>query len=99
MENHVISGAGAVVTICEGLRDDLIARGNDPGRISIMPNGVDLDLFGDPLQRDPAFAAGLGLGIGPVIGFIGSFYDYEGIDDLIPFSPDEYVTALFEEKW
>ena len=23
----------------------------------------------------------------------------EGIDDLIPFSPDEYVDALFEEKW
>jgi fused signal recognition particle receptor len=23
----------------------------------------------------------------------------EGIDDLIPFSPDDYVTALFEEKW
>jgi len=23
----------------------------------------------------------------------------EGIDDLIPFSPDEYVKALFEEKW
>jgi fused signal recognition particle receptor len=23
----------------------------------------------------------------------------EAIDDLIPFSPDDYVTALFEEKW
>jgi fused signal recognition particle receptor len=23
----------------------------------------------------------------------------EGIEDLIPFSPDDYVTALFEEKW
>jgi len=23
----------------------------------------------------------------------------EGIDDLIPFSPEEYVEALFEEKW
>jgi fused signal recognition particle receptor len=23
----------------------------------------------------------------------------EAIDDLIPFSPDEYVDALFEEKW
>ncbi len=23
----------------------------------------------------------------------------EGIDDLLPFSPDEYVTALFEESW
>ena len=23
----------------------------------------------------------------------------EGIDDLIPFSPQEYVDALFKEKW
>ena len=23
----------------------------------------------------------------------------EGIDDLIPFAPQEYVDALFEEKW
>ena len=23
----------------------------------------------------------------------------ESIDDLIPFSPDDYVTALFEDKW
>ncbi len=87
MENHVIAGASAVVTICAGLRDDLIARGNDPHRISIMPNGVDLTLFGEPLQRDPAFAAEQGLGDGPVIGFIGSFYDYEGIDDLIAAMP------------
>ena len=23
----------------------------------------------------------------------------EGIDDLIPFAPKDYVDALFEEKW
>jgi fused signal recognition particle receptor len=23
----------------------------------------------------------------------------EGIDDLIPFSPEEYVEALFQDKW
>ena len=23
----------------------------------------------------------------------------EGIDDLIPFSPQDYVDALFQEKW
>ena len=23
----------------------------------------------------------------------------EAIDDLVPFSPEEYVNALFEEKW
>lgn len=87
LENRVVARADAVVTICEGLRADLIARGTDPKRITIMPNGVDLDLFGRPLARDPALAAELGLGDGPVIGFIGSFYDYEGLDDLIAAMP------------
>ncbi|MCW1431830.1 TIGR04063 family PEP-CTERM/XrtA system glycosyltransferase [Novosphingobium sp. JCM 18896] len=87
LENHVVANADAVVTICEGLRGDLIARGFDATHISIMPNGVDLELFGSPIARDPALAAELGLGDGPVIGFIGSFYDYEGIDDLIAAMP------------
>jgi PEP-CTERM/exosortase A-associated glycosyltransferase len=87
LENHVIAGAGAIVTICDGLRQDLIARGIAPGRVSIMPNGVDLALFGTPLPRDASLAKELDLGEGPVIGFIGSFYDYEGIDDLIAAMP------------
>jgi PEP-CTERM/exosortase A-associated glycosyltransferase len=87
LENHVVARAGAVVTICEGLRQDLVARGTDPARITIMPNGVDLALFGTPPARDAALAAELGLADGPVIGFIGSFYDYEGIDDLIAAMP------------
>jgi glycogen synthase len=87
LENHVVAGADAVVTICEGLRGDLVERGVAPERITIVPNGVDLALFGDPLPRDPLLAARLGLGEGPVIGFIGSFYDYEGLDDLIAALP------------
>ncbi len=87
LENRVVAGADAVVTICQGLRDDLVARGTNPARITISPNGVDLALFGDPIPRDPKFAEQLGLGDGPVIGFIGSFYDYEGLDDLIAAMP------------
>ena len=87
LENHVVARADAVVTICEGLRGDLVSRGVSPGKITIVPNGVDLAMFGEPLPRDPAFAAALGLGHGPVIGFIGSFYDYEGLDDLIAAMP------------
>ena len=84
LENRVVAGADAVFTICRGLRDDLIARGVVPGRIGIMPNGVDLATFGAPMSRDAALAATLGIESGdPVIGFIGSFYDYEGLDDLI----------------
>ena len=92
LENHVVAGADAVVTICEGLRDDLIARGTNPQRITIMPNGVDLAMFGQPTEPDPALAAELGLlaadgSRAPVIGFIGSFYDYEGLDDMIAAMP------------
>src|SRR3546814_20119712 len=51
-------------------------------------NGGDLDPFGDPPPRDDALGETLGLAAGDVvIGYIGSFYDYEGIDDLIAAIP------------
>lgn len=88
LETRVVRGADAVFTICHGLREDLIGRGIAPGRIAIMPNGVDLSLFGAPTARDAALAARLGLAPDtPVIGYIGSFYDYEGVDDLIAAMP------------
>lgn len=88
LESHAARSADAVAVICEGLRGDLVARGIDPAKITVSPNGVDLDLFGDPPPRDDALAAGIGLAADdPVIGFIGSFYDYEGIDDLIAAMP------------
>jgi PEP-CTERM/exosortase A-associated glycosyltransferase len=88
LENEVVSGADRVVTICDGLRQDLIARGYAPEKIAIMPNGVDLEMFGEPLPRDAALADELGLGDGPVIGFLGSFYPYEGLDDMIAAMPE-----------
>ena len=83
LENHVVAGADAVVTICSG---------TSPSRITIMPNGVDLEMFGQPVPPDDALAAELGLlgadgARAPVLGFIGSFYDYEGLDDLIAAMP------------
>lgn len=88
LETHAVKSADAVAVICEGLRGDLIARGIDPAKITVSPNGVDLDLFGAPPPRDDALAATLGLDANDaVIGYIGSFYDYEGIDDLIAAMP------------
>jgi len=87
LEDRVINQADAVVTICEGLRKDLVRRGHEAAKITVMPNGVDLTMFGEPAPRDEDLARELGLvgpeGPCPVIGFIGSFYDYEGIDVLI----------------
>jgi PEP-CTERM/exosortase A-associated glycosyltransferase len=88
LETHAVKSADAVAVICEGLRGDLIARGVAADKIVVSPNGVDLELFGDPPPRDAVLAGELGLGAGDaVIGFIGSFYDYEGIDDLIAAMP------------
>lgn len=87
IETHAVRRADAVAVICEGLKSDLIARGIAPDKIMVSPNGVDLGLFGDPPPRDTVLAASLGLGDAPIIGFIGSFYDYEGIDDLIAAMP------------
>ncbi len=87
LETHAVRRADAVAVICEGLRGDLIARGIAADKIVVSPNGVDLGLFGDPPPPDAAFARQLGLAGSEVIGFIGSFYDYEGLDDLIAAMP------------
>lgn len=87
LESWAVRRADAVVVICEGLKADLIARGIDPGKITVSPNGVDLHLFGSPLPKDDALAAELGLDAAVTVGFIGSFYDYEGLDDLIAAMP------------
>ncbi len=88
LETRVAKGADALFTICHGLKNDLAARGIPATRIRVMPNGVDLGLFGDPPPRDDALAGELGIMPGaPVIGYIGSFYAYEGVDDLIAAMP------------
>jgi PEP-CTERM/exosortase A-associated glycosyltransferase len=88
LETRVAKGADALFTICEGLKDDLAGRGIPAGRIHVMRNGVDLGLFGEPVPRDDALATELGIAAGaPVIGYIGSFYAYEGVDDLIAAMP------------
>ena len=88
LENRVVAGADAVVTICHGLRDDLIARGFPAGKIGIVAQRRRPDAVRRPAAaRRRRWRASSGSGDGPVIGFIGSFYDYEGLDDLIAAMP------------
>ena len=87
LENHVVKRADRVAVICEGLRSDLVSRGFAADKIFVSPNGVDMELFGNPPPPDAALAEQLGLSGKAVIGYIGSFYDYEGIDDLIAAMP------------
>ncbi|MFN3620950.1 TIGR04063 family PEP-CTERM/XrtA system glycosyltransferase [Sphingorhabdus sp.] len=87
LENYVVRQADAVAVICDGLKQDLIRRGIAPSKITVTPNGVDFEMFGTTVRPDVAFEQSLGLRGANVIGYIGSFYDYEGIDVLIDAMP------------
>jgi PEP-CTERM/exosortase A-associated glycosyltransferase len=87
LETWAVKNADAVTVICEGLRRDLVARGIPPGKISVIPNAVDIDKFEMGGKPDPELKLRLGLGNSRVLGFIGSFYAYEGLDLLIAALP------------
>ena len=89
LETFATRRADALVTICQGMRQELIERGLPPAKIGVARNGVDMAAFGQTQARDEALAAALGLDGKTVLGFIGSFYGYEGLDLLV-----EAVAAL-----
>ncbi len=81
-ETRLCRDASAVVTICEGLRQDLVQRGIDEAKVHVITNGVDAARF-VPRARDESFAAKAGLGAARVVGFVGSFFRYEGLPLLV----------------
>jgi PEP-CTERM/exosortase A-associated glycosyltransferase len=83
METRAVQQVDAVTTICEGLRRDLVARGVPESKITVIPNAVDIDNFAFGVPGDDALRAELGLTGKRVLGFIGSFYAYEGLDLLL----------------
>ena len=83
LESYALRRADAVTTICEGLRRDIVARGIPADKITVIPNAVDIDKFAVGGVADQALKAKLGLADARLIGFIGSFYAYEGLDILL----------------
>ncbi len=87
LETHAIRRAGHVFTICEGLRADIVARGIPSAKVTVIPNAVDVEGFQLAQPADPALLARWGLQGRTVLGFIGSFYAYEGLDLLVSAMP------------
>ena len=87
LETRALRRADAVTTICEGLRDEIESRGVPAARVTVIPNAVDPKAFPYGRRADPALAGELGLEGRRVIGFIGSFYGYEGLHVLLDAMP------------
>ena len=87
LETRAIRQVDHVFTICEGLRSDIVGRGISPEKITVIPNAVDIAAFQLSAPPDPALQEKHGLAGKTVIGFIGSFYAYEGLDLLLDALP------------
>ncbi|WP_310565127.1 TIGR04063 family PEP-CTERM/XrtA system glycosyltransferase [Hydrogenophaga sp.] len=87
LETHAIRRAEHVFTICEGLRADIVGRGIPSAKVTVIPNAVDVEGFQLAQPADPALQARWGLQGRTVLGFIGSFYAYEGLDLLVAAMP------------
>ena len=82
-EQLVCERADAIITITTPMKEELIRRGLPEEKIAVAFNSVDVERF-VPVPRDEALAARLGIAADcPVIGYIGSLVDYEGLDDLL----------------
>lgn len=87
LETHVLKGVDAVTTICEGLRGDIIGRGLPESKVTVIPNSVALERFPLLKGKDETLLAQMGLQGSRVVGFIGSFYAYEGLPLLLEALP------------
>src|SRR5262249_21911342 len=79
-QRKVVAAATHIIAVSEPLRDVLVQKlGGSPGRVSVIPCGVDTSLF----RRRPKEAARSQLGIAPdakVVLFIGRLENKKGVD-------------------
>jgi glycosyltransferase involved in cell wall biosynthesis len=79
-ETAVAKGARRVFTLNRFMRDELIRRGVSASRIDLVPNGFDGWAIPDPQLSSNSIQR---LKAEWVIGYIGSFTDFEGLENLV----------------
>lgn len=82
MEADAAKYATKVLTITTALQDELVNRGVDPDKITVVPNGVETARF-EPRERNVELEQRLNLTGRTVVGYVGSILDYEGLELLI----------------
>lgn len=87
LEVLIASHADHVLTITQGVAEELILDGVSPDRLSLLPNAVDPEVF-RPMPKDPALLERLKIAQDDfVLAYAGSLTVYEGLDDVIAALP------------
>ncbi len=82
LETWVCKKADHVAVLCQGIKQDLISRGISPSKLTPVYNGINPDNF-IPCDPDPELEEKWQIKGKKIVGFIGSFYRYEGLDLLV----------------
>lgn len=82
IETWVCKKVDHVAILCNGLKNDLISRRIPAGKITPVFNGVNPSEL-RPVPPDQEFLTAWDLKDKKVIGFVGSFYKYEGLNLLV----------------
>lgn len=82
LETIVLKRADMITTIASHLKNEIISRGILPEKIHIVPNGVETQKF-IPREKNRPLQEKYSLNGSICIGFIGSFFKFEGIEFLI----------------
>jgi PEP-CTERM/exosortase A-associated glycosyltransferase len=82
METSACRRAAQVAVLCNGIKSDLVQRGIPEEKLTVVFNGINPQDF-SALAPDTEFAERLKIGGKKVLGFVGSFYRYEGLDLLV----------------
>lgn len=82
LETRACEKVSQVAVLCEGIKKDLISRGIPCHKITPVFNGINPENF-KPSSPDEELRKQWNLSGKKVIGFIGSFYRYEGLDLLV----------------
>ena len=82
MERYLYRTADAITVYAEGTRDYLIARGNTPARVHVIPNWVDLEAI-YPGPRENAWRQAHGLEGAFVVSFAGTMGFAQGLAEVV----------------
>lgn len=83
VDKFIFNRACGIVVVSNVLKDSLIKDfGVAEEKILVLPNAVDIDLF-NPIMHNGAIKSAYRLKSKQVVGFVGGFYPWHGLDLLI----------------
>jgi colanic acid biosynthesis glycosyl transferase WcaI len=83
LERFLYRRAQGIGVICDGFRDNLLAKGVEPSKVAVLPNSIDLDMIRPETRNGQSLAR---LGIDPsdfVVMYSGSIGLKQGLETLV----------------